>query len=191
MNSQAITKKLMDKEIECGVFLSDYTSFHNGTQMEFGHWIDFETFADIDDLNDYIEIHFKEADEKSPLSSPREEVMITNTHNIPECLYKEAGMNLENALMYSELTEDQQIAFEILVDNGCDEDDAFSKCEDLYPISRGDIDNHSREYFDELYPTVKDINCDFVNVNYNEFQDRTFTEHSTVHGEYYLNNEGW
>ena len=81
------------------IFLTDYASYNNGTQFEFGHWITLTDFSDAKDLKDYIKNHFKEADLKSPLDSPREEIMITDYENIPSFLYDEYGMQFE--IIYS------------------------------------------------------------------------------------------
>jgi hypothetical protein len=72
------------------IFLTDYASYNNGTQFEFGHWIHLDDFNDADELNEYIQEHFKEADGKSPLYSPREEVMITDYEGFPEDFYSES-----------------------------------------------------------------------------------------------------
>jgi hypothetical protein len=47
---------------------------NNGTQFEFGHWVDLSDFSDSEELNEYIINHFQECDEKP--FSPREEIMI-------------------------------------------------------------------------------------------------------------------
>jgi hypothetical protein len=72
------------------IFLTDYASYNNGTQFEFGHWLDLADFSDADELIQYINNHFAEADKKSPLDSPREEIMITDFEGFPESLYSEA-----------------------------------------------------------------------------------------------------
>jgi hypothetical protein len=77
------------------IFLTDYASYNNGTQFEFGHWVDLDQFSDADELNEYISEHFAAADEKSPLDSPREEVMITAYEGFPEDLYSE-NMNADS-----------------------------------------------------------------------------------------------
>jgi len=60
------------------IFLTDYNSYNNGTQFQFGHWVDLTQFSDEKEIRDYINDHFEECDKKSPLSSPREEIMITD-----------------------------------------------------------------------------------------------------------------
>ena len=77
------------------IFVTDYASYNNGSQFEFGHWLDLDQFTDADELNEYILNHFKECDEIKPLDSPREEVMITDYEGFPDSLYSESGINFE------------------------------------------------------------------------------------------------
>jgi len=74
------------------LFLTDYASYNNGTQFEFGHWVDLTDFSDAEEFNDYITTHFNEADEKSPLpcGTAREELMFTDFEDMPRYLYSES-----------------------------------------------------------------------------------------------------
>ncbi len=72
------------------IFLTDYASYNNGTQFQFGHWVNLTDFSDASELMEYIKDHFNEADQVSPLDSPREEIMITDFEGFPESLYGEA-----------------------------------------------------------------------------------------------------
>lgn len=72
------------------IFLTDYASYNNGTQFEFGHWVELDNFDTAEELNEYITNHFKEADKLSPLDSPREEIMITDYEGFPQELYSES-----------------------------------------------------------------------------------------------------
>lgn len=72
------------------IFLTDYASYNEGTQFEFGHWVDLYGFTDASDLMEYIRDHFEECDKESPLDSPREEIMITDFEGFPESLYSES-----------------------------------------------------------------------------------------------------
>lgn len=74
------------------LFLTDYASYNEGRQFEFGHWINLLDYSDAEELMDYITEHFKEADKKSPLlcGSRREEIMFTDYEYLPECLYDES-----------------------------------------------------------------------------------------------------
>lgn len=77
------------------IFLTDYASYNNGTQFQFGHWVNLQDFADASELMDYIGNHFAECDRLSPLGSPREEIMITDYEGFPESLYSES-MGMED-----------------------------------------------------------------------------------------------
>ena len=80
------------------LFLTDYASYNNGTQFEFGHYINLEDFDTFEDLQEYISNHFKECDDKSPLDdygSKREETMFTDFEGFPRELYNESGIDEE------------------------------------------------------------------------------------------------
>lgn len=88
------------------IFLTDYASYNNGSQFEFGHWVDLADFSDADELNEYIVNHFKECDEESPLDeygSTRDETMITDYEGFPEEFYCESGCEWEKIFKYIEL----------------------------------------------------------------------------------------
>lgn len=89
------------------LFLTDYASYNNGTQFEFGHWIDLTDFLDASELMQYISNHFAECDKKSPLpcGTPREETMFTDFENFPEWLYGESmdESDIEKIYKYIEL----------------------------------------------------------------------------------------
>lgn len=74
------------------LFLTDYASYNNGTQFEFGHWVDLEDFMDADQFFEYVAEHFEEADEKSPIDefTTREEPMFTDYEGFPKWLYGES-----------------------------------------------------------------------------------------------------
>lgn len=120
------------------IFLTDYASYNNGTQFEFGHWVDLEDFNDADELSDYIIEHFADADEKSPLDSPREEVMITDFEGFPSSFYSES-MDFENLYNYLEKLEEcyyNADVVEAFADLGNydveDVDEFFDKLEESY-----------------------------------------------------------
>jgi len=87
------------------IFLTDYASYNEGTQFEFGHWVNLDQFEDNDELNEYITNHFEEADKKRPLlcGTPREETMITDYEGYPDDLYCESGSNFEKVFKYIEI----------------------------------------------------------------------------------------
>lgn len=72
------------------VFLTDYASYNNGTQFEFGHWVDLSQFSYASEFMEYVREHFEECDKESPLDSPRKEIMITDYEGFPSQLYSES-----------------------------------------------------------------------------------------------------
>jgi hypothetical protein len=95
------------------LFLTDYGSYNNGSQFEFGHWVDLSDFSDADDLMEYVQKHFKECDEKSPLpdGGPREETMWTDCEDLPDFLYGESiwGDDLRRIYAYMGLIEEYDL----------------------------------------------------------------------------------
>lgn len=87
------------------VFLTDYASYNNGSQFEFGHWVNLSDFSDASEFLEYVSNHFQECDSKSPLDSPREEMMITDYEGFPAFLYSESmsESDLEKIYKYIEL----------------------------------------------------------------------------------------
>jgi hypothetical protein len=91
------------------IFLTDYASYNNGTQFEFGHWVDLTDFSDESELLEYISNHFAECDKQSPLDeygSVREETMITDYEGFPEEFYSESGCQWTKIFKYLELDFD-------------------------------------------------------------------------------------
>ena len=119
---------------EAKIFLTDYASYNNGTQFEFGHWVELDQFNDVEELNEYISNHFEECDEESPLDSPREEIMITDFEGFPSSFYSES-MSFENLFQYFERAESCGYDAEVI--------EAFA---DLGNYSVDDIDT----FFDAL-----------------------------------------
>jgi hypothetical protein len=91
------------------IFLTDYASYNNGTQFEFGHWVNLTDFSDAEELMKYISDHFKESDEKSPLDkygSTREETMIADFENFPRSLYSESMSESDFEAVYQYMEND-------------------------------------------------------------------------------------
>jgi len=96
-----------DIKEDARIFLTDYASYNDGSQFEFGHWVELEKFDTAEELYKYIKDHFAEADKKSPLDeygSEREEIMITDFEGFPDQLYSES-MNLNHLYEYFERAE--------------------------------------------------------------------------------------
>lgn len=95
------------------LFLTDYASYNNGSQFQFGHWVDLSDFTDADEFLEYIKEHFAECDEKSPLpcGSKREETMFTDFEGFPKQLYGESmsGKELQKIFDLIDFCNDQGI----------------------------------------------------------------------------------
>lgn len=124
------------------IFLTDYASYNNGTQFEFGHWVNLNDFSDEAELMEYIKEHFKEADEKSPLSSPREEIMITDYEGFPEYFYSESGMNFQQLYDFLFLMETEANGWQ---NNG----DNLLNLWNEYCSEYGNMDNYIYYWDDE------------------------------------------
>ncbi|NQX81273.1 MAG: antirestriction protein ArdA [Flavobacteriaceae bacterium] len=103
----------LDIKSESRIFLTDYASYNDGSQFEFGHWVELDQFDDADELYNYISEHFKKADFKSPLFSPREEMMITDFEGFPKEFYSEC-MNFNNLFEFFEMAENCDYDIEII-----------------------------------------------------------------------------
>ena len=167
------------------LFLTDYASYNEGKQFQFGHWVDLTEFSDSSDFLEYIQNHFKECDKVSPLDSPREEIMFTDYEDLPERLYSESlSVNeLDTLFMYINLKDYQKVSFEYLVYVGYNAND----------INISDIEEYSGmehyegiEYdmFEEFYPNVESLNP-FIRIDYDSFMDETFNEFTASNGTTY------
>lgn len=93
------------------LFLTDYASYNNGSQFEFGHWIDLDQFDDAEAFSEYVTKHLKECDKKSPIEgSAREEPMYTDYEGFPESFYSESmgPVDLEKLFAYKALDWDDK-----------------------------------------------------------------------------------
>lgn len=144
---------------EAKVFLTDYASYNNGTQFEFGHWLDLSDFDSAEDLNEYISDHFKNADKKSPLDnygSKREEIMITDYEGFPAELYSEC-MNFEALYIYFDLADESTFDNEVInafADLGnykiTDSEDFFNALDESYNGQYDSDEDFAQELADAL-----------------------------------------
>ena len=73
------------------LFVTDYASYNNGTQFQFGHWVNLSDFNDAEEFIEYITNHLAEADKTSPIEgTTREEIMFTDFEGFPKSLYHES-----------------------------------------------------------------------------------------------------
>lgn len=141
---------------EAKIFLTDYASYNNGTQFEFGHWVDLDQFNDADELNEYITNHFEKCDETSPLDSPREETMITDYEGFPKDFYSESSMNFEALFNFFERAEScgySQEVVEAFADLGNykveEVDEFFDALEESYQGEYSNDENFVSELLEE------------------------------------------
>ena len=176
---------------EARIFLTDYASYNNGTQFEFGHWIDLNDFSSSEELNEYIKNHFSEADKKSPLGydSIREEIMITDYEGFPSQLYSEC-MNFDNLYEYLSLDDDDKIKIAFILDQGEKFEYALGKYHDVY--LNEDSKDSIYDLFEMYYPeAVKaEENNPYLTIDYDRFIKENFTrfEHEGID---YLIEDNW
>lgn len=87
---------------EAKIFLTDYASYNNGKQFEFGHWVELDQFNDLDELEDYFNTHFEESGINDP------EIMITDFEGFPKKYYSESydSKLMGELFEYFEILED-------------------------------------------------------------------------------------
>lgn len=169
MKTQTVTPQL---------FLTDYASYNNGTQFEFGHWVDLTNFSDADEFMEYIKNHFSEADEKSPLDSPREEIMFTDYEGLPKQLYSEcmSFTEIEKLFEFINLEDYEKVKVAYLLNEGNDIGYALSNFEDV--ICYEYDDKLKYHLFEEFYPDAEkaESSCPYLEINYDRFIDDNFTD---------------
>lgn len=130
------------------LFLTDYASYNNGTQFEFGHWVDLTDFSDADEFFDYIQEHFEEADEKSPLDSPREEIMFTDYENFPSQFYSESMSKEEVQTIFDLVDWMNENSLENLENDGDNLLDAWNEY-----CSENNMDDYIHNFDDDFFET--------------------------------------
>lgn len=171
------------------VFITDYASYNNGTQFEFGHWVSLEDFSDEYQLNEYITKHFEDADEKSPLygGTPREELMITDYEGFPEQFYSESGIDFEELYNYINLDDEDKVKFIYRLEQGDSVIEASINYDDVYLREWGGTFIEKVTHFEEMYPEAEEMSNrnDYVSIDYDRFIDDNYSE-ITVNGIDYL-----
>ncbi len=198
VNPKATIKPLKFSNMEARIFLTDYASYNEGSQFEFGHWVDLSDFSDADELNEYIENHFKECDEKRPLldGSPREEIMITDFEGFPADLYSEC-MDFAPVYEWLDLEGIERVGYEYLIEMGNTHEYAIEHAEE--PII-WEICGESGAYtdarmqtlyriFEELYPDADkaEESNPYLRIDYDSFESNELYEFTDSEGdEYYI-----
>lgn len=161
------------------IFLTDYASYNEGKQFEFGHWVDLDQFSDADDLQEYIKNHFADANKKSPLfgGCPREEIMITDYEGFPRDLYSEC-MDFESLFEYLNLDDYSKVGYMACLELGYDAKYALEHADDINPIEYYWSSGQKYELFEEFYPGADGIESqnDYIFIDYDRFIKNEFTE---------------
>lgn len=123
------------------LFLTDYGSYNNGTQFQYGHWVDLNEFDSVESFNNYLKKHFK----KCGINDP--EPMFTDFEYLPDELYSESLSNADLELIFDYVHNDHNIYRQIeeaddaqlvsLYNTACDElnytdDKVYSFDEDFF-----------------------------------------------------------
>lgn len=175
------------------LFVTDYASYNEGKQFEFGHWVDLADFSDAEDFIEYLKSHFEQADEKSPLlNGKREEWMFTDFGNFPRALYSESmgEKDLANLFEFVNLDEYDKPKVVFILEQGETFEYAISHYENVYMYEN--TDNQIYELFEMFYPDAAkaEENCYYLTVNYDAFVRENFTEFE-YNGESYLIEDTW
>jgi hypothetical protein len=176
------------------LFITDYASYNDGTQFQFGHWVDLANFNDADEFQQYVIDHLKQADEDSPLlcETKREEPMYTDYEGFPESLYSESmsSKELKELFEYIALGQRQQHAYEYATtDLGYDHDIAIMNLDD---ICMWEIDSSKRRtiyhIFEELYPEAEQAEQlnQYLTIDYDQFKRDCLNEFTALDGTEYL-----
>jgi hypothetical protein len=82
------------------LFLTDYASYNEGKQFEYGHWVELNDFLDVDDFNEYVNTHFTER-----VGVTDYEPMYTDFEGFSDFLYSESlsDQDLEKIFKYIEI----------------------------------------------------------------------------------------
>lgn len=164
------------------LFVTDYASYNEGTQFEFGHWVKLTDFSNANDFSTYLFFHFKECDEKRPLGcgSQREEYMFTDYENFPLAFYSESmsGDDMKRLFMFIELSDEDKRKVAYLLDQGESVDYALSFYENVY---MGEYDGTNRakwDLFHEFYPEaeIAEQSNEYLTIDYDRFINEKFNE---------------
>ncbi len=174
------------------IFLTDYASYNNGSQFEFGHWVNLDKFSDEVELGDYISEHFKKCDLESPLDdfgSIREETMITDFEGFPDELYCESGSTFEQIYSFINLDGIDKVKVAFLIDDfGYSVENAIEKMDDLHILEYDGTYEEKYEIFEMYYPEAYENNNPYITVDEDSFIDENFTEFEFEGQTYLIDN---
>lgn len=184
------------EQSEPRLFVTDYASYNEGTQFEFGHWVDLSDFSDADDFMEYLSNHFEECDENRPLEcgSPREEYMFTDYEGFPGQLYGESmgGKDMEWLFEFVALDEYDKPKAAYLLEQGESVDRALSNYDNVYMSEYDGSRKEDWALFEEYYPEAEAIENSnpYVSIDYDRFIRECFNEFE-YDGKTYLVNSNY
>ena len=140
------------------IFVTDLASYTEGSQYEFGHWVNLNDFNNATEIKAYISDHLKECDKKRPLfDGLREEPMITDYEDIPEILYSETNIDFVGIYKYLEIVEDHpQEAVEAFLESGLFSHEDYVDLEESFTDSYKGTYKNDEEFAKEM---AYDIGC--------------------------------
>ena len=107
--------------LEARVFITDWASYNDGSQFEFGKWWDLEDFSDYEEFSDTVTEYFKEADEKSPLYfTTREEIFFSDHEDNANGFLTEDFSSAKKYFELKELDEHDLISQLIAEESNCE-----------------------------------------------------------------------
>lgn len=174
------------------IFLTDYASYNNGTQFQFGHWVDLDQFSDADELRDYIQEHFKECDEESPLDSPREEIMITDYEGFPDEFYSESGMDFDLLFEFFDKVEDCYLDYEVIEAYAAlgsyslsDLDEFFENLEEAYQGEYSSDEDFAESFAEELGYINDSVQWPYTCIDWQHAARELMYDYNESNGHYF------
>ena len=173
---------MIDTETTPKIFLTDYGSYNEGTQFEFGHWVELSQFDSVEDYAKYEKKHFENADKKRPLfGGIREEVMITDFEGFPREFYSESSMDFERLFNWINASSEEQIIMDLKLQKFGDSEST----EEIH-FYCGTTEDH--ELFEMYYPESDELtkNNPYLQIDYAGFVRDCFTAYTVGENTYYV-----
>ena len=179
------------------LFLTDYASYNESTQFEFGKWVEMEQFTDLQEFNEYVEKHFEKADKESPLEdgSQREEVMFADYEEFPAQFYSESmdSKLVEQLIEFVNMDDESKIQVELHLEANGDVYEAMADFESIIYYEKPEKAWHlfqeinGSELDEEIEEMQRKVNYNgqYLTMDYDAWMHGEFTEYE-VDGVSYL-----
>ena len=172
------------------LFITDYASYNEGTQFEFGKWWSLDDYADAEDFKDAVQEYFEKADEKRPLDeygSKREELMITDSEGIGD-LYQESysDKHIEELYTLLEMADKTQYDIDFLIEVkshfGYDIDDFEMAFDDMIIV-------HEDSAYDIMIQSCTELENlpSYVAIDWEKTEEWFYQDYAEIGGYYVLN----